>query len=69
MKAEDRGGNRDDRRWTVISIPGREDDGSDTRWFAYEATTRRSGEPHETAEAAREDARRRNAKLAEETGG
>jgi hypothetical protein len=23
-------------RWTVISIPGREEDGSDTTWFAFD---------------------------------
>jgi hypothetical protein len=28
--------------WTVMSIPGRNDDGSDTSWYAYNRLTRRS---------------------------
>ncbi len=49
------------KRYVAMSIPGRAEDGSDTAWFTYERTLRRSIGEATTSERAAKVAKRLNA--------
>lgn len=52
------------KRWTILSVPGREDDGSDTAWFAFGRAARPGDRRRSVAcgsfAEARAECRRRN---------
>jgi hypothetical protein len=46
--------------WSVMSIPGRDDDGSDTAWFAYHRDGRQCSKAFDRYDDAAAECRRRN---------